>query len=266
MSEYDIKNVLDSSFGAYVVKGTYSGTPRKNLDHNETVAVIRDMLNGKTADVRQSAKEASTAVSIVQKLSNATNAIAGNLSKMKELATKASNPDYSQVEKEDMQKEFKNLAKEINDAAKGIKIENNKIFTTAGESISIPVGDGSKADVFAKDLNFNADELDISTDTKTALSDIAKAITEVNEYNEHLNKQRIRIEDATKTIESELESAMGVGLEDFTLDMATKMSSNISNKLAEDDETSLNTQGNFTSAEAIKLLNSNISESKLSFE
>jgi flagellin len=258
MSEYDIKNVLDSSYGAYVVKGTYSGfNARRNLKHNETVAVIRDMLNGKTADVRQSVKEASSAISIVQKLTNATSSISNKLLKMKELATKANSPDYSQVQKEEMQKEFKNLAKEINETAKGTKIENNKIFTEAGESISIPVGDGSKADIFAKDLSFDAEGLDISTDPETVLSNIHKATKELNEYNEYLNKQRTRIEDATAAIESEIESALGIELDDFSLIMATEMSSNTGNHLIEDDEISLNTQGNLTPEETLKLLNSN---------
>jgi flagellin len=258
MSEYDIKNVLDSSYGAYAVKGTYSSEKaRKNSNHNESVAIIREMLQGNTADIRQSAREANTAVSTIQTLTNATSDIAGKLSEMEELATKASSPDYSQVQKEEMQKEFKNLAKEINKTAKNTKIENNKIFTDAGESISIPIGDGSKTDIFAKDLSFNAEGLDISTDSKTASSNVLKAMYELNEYNEYLNKQRTRIEDATAAIESEIESAMGIEFDDFSLIMATEMSSNTGNQLVEDDETSLNTQGNLTPEEALKLLNSN---------
>lgn len=259
MSEYEHIRVSDSSYSAHVVNGAYSGNKnqRGTSNHSDSAAITRDMLNGKTADVRQNAKEASNSVSKIQKLTKATGKITKKLLTMKEIADKAGDSDRSQVEIEEMQKELKNHAKEINEIVKDTKIENNKIFTSAGESISIPVGDGSKTNIFAKNLSFNADELDISTDTKTASYNIIKAMNEINEYKEYLNKQRTRIEDATKTIESELESAMGIELEDFTLDKATEMSSDISNKLAEDDEASLNTQDNITPTEALKLLESN---------
>jgi len=97
------------------------------------VATIRELLNGNIADIRLSAREASTAISIIQTFANAADGIAATLTKMEELAKKASSPDYSRVQIEAMQKELKSLAKEINEIVQGTEYNYNKIFTSAGE-------------------------------------------------------------------------------------------------------------------------------------
>jgi flagellin-like hook-associated protein FlgL len=173
---------------------------------------------------------------------------------MEELAKMASSPDYSRVQVEAMQTELKDLAKEINDIVKGTEYNYNKIFTAAGESISIPIGKGSSVDIFARDFSFNSQGLDLTTGQKSALSNIKKAITNLNEYKQYLNRQVARVEDATATIESELESAMGVGLDDFTPDIAIEKANYTANLIMDDKSTSHNTQANVPSDEALQLL------------
>jgi len=218
------------------------------------VATIRELVNGNTADIRLIAREASTAVSIIQTFANAADGIAAKLAGMEELAKKASSPDYSRVQVEAMQTELKDLAKEINDIVKGTEYNFNKIFTAAGESISIPIGNGSSVDIFARDFSFNSQGLDLTTDQKSALSNIKKAITNLNEYKQYLNRQAARVEAATATIESELESAMGVGLDDFTPDIAIEKANYTANLIMDDKSTSHNTQANVPSDEALQLL------------
>ena len=218
------------------------------------MATIRDLLNGNTADVRLSARKASTAISIIQTFASAVDGIAAKLAKMEELAKKASSPDYSQVQIEAMQTELKNLAKEINEIVKSTEYDFNKLFTAAGQAISIPIGDGSNIDIFAKDFSFNAQGLDLTIEPKTVLSNIKKAITNVNEYKQYLNRQVARVEDATATIESELESAMGVGLDDFTLDFAIETAFHIASQLSQDSSTALDTQANTEPSIALQLL------------
>jgi len=254
--EYGIRNVLDVSYGAYVVNGAYTGnsSPTGAPKHNDVVATVRELLSGNIADVRLSAREASTSISIIQTFANAVDGIAAKLAKMEELAKKASSPDYSRVEIEAMQKEFKSLAKEINETVKNTEYDFNKIFTSAGESISIPIGDGSKVDIFAKDFSFNSQGLDLTTDPKSALSNIKKAITNLNEYKQYLNGQVARVEAATAIIESELESAMGVELDAFTPKVAIETAVHIASQVSQDSSTALGTQANVTADEALQLL------------
>ncbi len=218
------------------------------------MATVRELLNGNIADVRLSAREASTAISIIQTFANAADGIAAKLAKMEELAKKASSPDYSRVEIEAMQTEFKGFAKEINEIVQGIEYNYNKIFTAAGKSMSIPIGDGSSVDIFARDFSFNSQGLDLTADPKSALSNIKKAITNLNEYKQYLNRQVARVEDATAIIESELESAMGVGLDDFTLDLAIETAVHIASQLSQDSSSALDMQANTEPSMALQLL------------
>ena len=153
-----------------------------------------------------------------------------------------------------MQTELKDLAKEINDIVKGTEYNFNKIFTAAGESISIPIGDGSRVDIFARDFSFNSQGLDLTTDPNSASSSIEKAIANLNEYRQYLGRQVARVEDATATIESELESAMGVGLDDFTMDFAIETAVHIASRLSQDSSSALDMQANTEPSIALQLL------------
>ncbi len=218
------------------------------------MATIRELLNGNIADVRLSAREASTAVSIIQIFTNAVDSIAVKLARIEELAKKASSPDYSQVQTEAMQTELKDLAKEINDIVKSTEYDFNKPFTAAGQAISIPIGDGTNIDIFAKDFSFNAQGLDLISEPKTVSSNIKKAITNLNEYKQYLNRQVARVKNATTIIESELESAMGVGLDDFTPDLAIETAVHIASELSQDSSTALDMQANTEPSIALQLL------------
>ncbi|GAI44254.1 unnamed protein product, partial [marine sediment metagenome] len=140
------------------------------------------------------------------------------------------------------------------DIVKSTEYNFNKPFTAAGQAISIPIGDGSNIDIFAKDFSFNAQGLDLISDPKTVSSNIKKAITNLNEYKQYLNRQVARVEDATAIIESELESAMGIEFGDFTLDFAIETAFHIASELSQDSSTALDMQANTESSIALQLL------------
>jgi len=252
----EFRNVLDVSYGAYVVSGAYSraGNSTEAPRHNEAVAIIRELLGGNTADVRLSAGEASTAISIVQTFTNVADTIALTLAKMHELAKKASSPDYSQVQVEEMQKEFEGLAAEINEIVEETEYNFNKLFTADGKSITIPIGDGSKIDIFARDFSFDAEGLNLTTSPESALSEIKKASENLNEYREYLSKQAARVEEATAIIEAEIEGAMGVDLDDFRTELAGQTASYVASLILENMSTILDAQANVEPSRALHLL------------
>lgn len=57
---YEFSNVLDASYGAYVVSGARSGQSKSasGRDHNDVVATIREFVNGETAVDELTLKEA----------------------------------------------------------------------------------------------------------------------------------------------------------------------------------------------------------------
>lgn len=257
---FEFTNVLDTSYGAYVVNGAYRGvsgscsnsTPAPS--HDEAVALIRELLNGDVASIRQSAREASTAVSTIQYLDDAVETIAAALSAMQELAKKTHSPDYSQAQREQMQEQFTDLAARINRAAESTDYNYNKLFTAEGKAVSISIGDGSKVDIFARDLSFNARGLDIAGDPEPALSKVKRAMANVSEYKGYLNRQIMRAERAAAVMESETEGAMGVDLRDFTPELAVERTKNTANLISKDTAGSLNAQANVTPRRSLQLL------------
>jgi flagellin-like hook-associated protein FlgL len=248
--------VLDASYGAYVVNGARSGHSNSTSPrgHDDVVATIRELVKGNTADIRLSARNASNAVSIVQTFAGAADIIAVKLAEMEGLAKKASGTDYSRTQIGDMQKEFKSLAKEINAIVESTEYAFNKLFTAGGKAISISIGDGSKVDIFAQDLSFDAAGLDLTAEPKVVLSEIQKAIKELSEYRGYLNREAALVEKLTAIIESETESVMGIELDDFMPEVALETDVSTARQLTQYSSNAIDAQANVESSVALQLL------------
>jgi flagellin-like hook-associated protein FlgL len=260
---FEFKNVLDVTYEAYVVNGAYTGVrasaggstqpPRRD----QAIAVIREFLAGKTTAVRQTAEDASNAVSAMQIFSDAIETIAEKLAKILELAKKALDQYYPPAQAEQMQKQFRNLAQQINQTANGTEYKFNKPFSGNGRTLSIPTGNGTKIDIFARDFRINAEELNIETDPQKALSKVSEAVTNVREYKTYLDRQAARLRDITAAIESQIQGAMGVDIHDFQPELAAQMADYAASLISQDKQTSLNTQANLTPDEILKMLKDN---------
>lgn len=259
----EFRNILDVAYGAYVVKGAYRGISKSSAnstrapERDQAVAVIRELLAGNTTAVRQNARDASTAVSTMQIFTDAIENIGGKLTEMKELAEKASNPDYSQAQVEEMQKRFLNLAGEINQTVNGAEYKFARPFRAGGKTVSIPTGKGSKIDIFARDFSFDAEDLDIAADPKKALLKVNEATASINDYEKYLNRQVAHLTDATEFMESQIRGAMGIDMQDFQPELALPMADYAASLLSKDKQTSLDTQANLTGEEILKLLSEN---------
>ena len=259
--DYEYKNVLDAAYGAYVVNGAYSGAsnsiPGQSPKHNAVVATIQEMLCGNFADVRLSVQEASTTFSAIQTFADAVNNIGASLADMEALSKKAGSRDYSKVQVEQMQKEFEKLADYINEIVKDTKYSFNKIFTADGKAISLPIGNGSWVNIFAKDFSFDAQGMDLLADPESAFSRVREAMENLLEYDEYLSRQVRRVENATAVMESEMESAAGVDLRSFSTRLAGETANYLSSRILQDTSTSFATQANVDSSRALQLLQDN---------
>jgi hypothetical protein len=248
----EFRNVLDVAYGAYVVSGAYSVA--NGPDRGAAVAIIQELLRGNFADIYQGARDASTAVSIVQTFLGPVDSIGEKLGTMEELARKASSPDYSETQIEEMQEEFLGLAEEINQIVDSTEYDFNELLTAEGESISISIGNGSTIDIFARDLSFDAEGLDLTTDPEAALSHVVEATGDLEEYSSYLTRQGERLEDATAIIESELGAAAGVDLSDFSMELVMEVATYAASQVLEDSRTLLDTQANVSPERGLRLL------------
>jgi hypothetical protein len=82
----EFRNVLDVAYGAYVVSGAYSvaNGSTASPDRGAAVAIIQELLRGNFADIYQGARDASTAVSIVQTFLGPVDSIGEKLGTMEE--------------------------------------------------------------------------------------------------------------------------------------------------------------------------------------
>jgi flagellin-like hook-associated protein FlgL len=255
----EFRNVLDVAYGAYVVNGAYSMANGSTAapERGAAVAIIQELLRGNFPDIYQSAHDSSTAVSVVQTFADGVDTIGDKLAAMEELAKKASSPDYSQTQIEEMQEQFEDLAEAINQIVDSTEYDFNKLLTAEGESISISIGNGSTIDIFARDLSFDAEGLDLTSDPEAALSQVEGATGELEGYRRYLTRQAERLEDATAIIESELGAAAGVDLSDFSMELAMEVATYAASQVLEDSSTLLNTQANISSDRALRLLADN---------
>jgi flagellin-like hook-associated protein FlgL len=257
---FELKNILDAAHGAYAVSGMYNGLSVSNANyeqapsHERGIAVIREFLADKTAAARQSAEDAGTALATIQILTDAIETITEKLVKMLELAKQALVPDYSQSRVEQMQKQFLNLARQVNQIADNTESKFNGFSSSHGETLSIPIGDGSKTDIHAREFRIDARELNIETDPQNALSKVNEAIKNINEYKTYFDHEDARLREITAAVELEIQDTMGVDMQDFQPELAAPMADYAASLILQDKQTSINIQANLTSDEILSLL------------
>jgi len=223
---------------------------------SDDMIIDKRLLQADMAENRHTAKQVSTAVSLIQAFSKAVDTIIDKLGSMQSLTKKATSSMYSATKKEQMQKDFKNLATEINDLVKTTKYEyeNNRILSSNGKSISIPIDKDKSVDIFAVDLGFDVEGLDLTTDAKGVLAKIQAGIEKTKEYNLHLSSQQTRIMDATQVLDSKLDTVLGFDSLSLSSIVAEKMAYYVAELLAEDTDRSLQTQANADAQKSAQLL------------
>jgi len=252
----EIETVFKSHFQNRVFSGDYNFSDGTSVvpDNDGSVAIIREFLHGNISDVRLSARNANAATSMVQMFVDAAVSIRDKLILMEQVAEKAANDYYTITDKASMQKQFEQLAKDINDIVDNAEYENNKLFTTNGRVISRPIGNGQTINLFARDLTLDTTNLDLTKDAEAALAAIKNALKESNEYTEYLNSQNKRLQDAMAIIESRMAGAAGIEPGDFGTKIAQKITSYLAARIQDKQYISFQSQSNITADEALYLL------------
>jgi len=230
-------------------KGSY-----KAPGEDREIAIIRQYLLGNSADVRLTAHEANDAVSMLQTFDIAAAAICNKLTQMVQLAEQALKDYYSVTDKASMQKQLEALAKNINDIAANTEYNNNKLFTAAGQAISSSLGNGQTINLLPKDLSFNTESVDLTSDAKSALATIKNTLKQTTEYTDYLSRQNNRLQNAMTTIERRTAAAAGIESNNFETKIAQELMTNLASMIYKQPNTSSKSQANLTPGEVLKLL------------
>ena len=255
---FELGNVLKTDFSAWFTQGVYGATSEStDYDYDIAESIIEGFLRGEIAVRRENASSASAAISMVQAFEDAVSSTSSLLAQMVELADEAANGSYTDDEREDMQEELEELGSELNDIVEAAEYDNNKLLSADGETISVSIGNGSTIDIAPRDLIFDAESLDLTTDEGAveALSIIQAAIEDAGDYGDYLNGQVERLGNVESLIEFSIEDTMGTGsmLERIlTMQAALEAVNNIIQQMA----VLLAVQANVTGDTALELLGS----------
>ena len=252
----EIESLFKSDFQNRVINegynfsnGTY-GIP----DNDSDIAIIREFLQGNTGDVRLSTQNAYSASSTVQMFVDAGAYIRNKLTQMEHLSHKAANGNYTSTDKASMQKEFEQLGKEVNETVDNTEYKNNKLFTTNGEVITLPLGNSQSIHLFARDLAVDTKNMDLTKDANTALATIQNEVKQANEYHEHLSSQNTRLQNAMARIEGRMAGAASFTSSNFTMIRAQEVTRQLSTRIQNHTYISSQSQSNITADEALYLL------------
>ncbi len=182
--------------------------------------------------------------------------ICETLTSMEQLAEKATKSYYTDTEKASMQTELEGLAKDINDTVENVKYDGNKLFTAAGQVITRTRSIGKERTIalFAKDLSFDIDNVDLTKDAKGAQATIKSALKQADDYTTYVKSQNKFLQDAMATIEHKMASAVGIDSSSYQTKIMEQLLDNISAAISNDTDTSTQIQSNITADEALKLL------------
>jgi flagellin len=255
-------NLINAGINAWMTRQICWGTrdvyrpieESQTLSHDgRPVAVIAEFVRGRTADIRIGAHDASEAVSMTQMFADAAVDIYSKLSQMQRLAERAANSLCSSLEKADMQQQFQQLASQVNFLAENTQYDCNNLFTTAGETVSVSLGDEQYIHLFPKDLSFSGDTLDLTTEPQIALRTIQNAAESAGEYRQYLAGQLEYLEDAMATYDRKLDT-MDIDSDGFTTTIAAEITGRITEQIRENTEPILQIQANVIPERAAHLL------------
>lgn len=257
---FEFNNIFDTAYGTCAVNKAYgifnssNDSSTRTPVRDQTVAAIQELFtdDNDIVSLQLSAKDAGTAVSTIQIFSDAIETITEKLAKILELAIKAL--ESYQLQGQVEQQQFRNLAKEINQIADNTKYKFNRPLSGSGKTLSIPAGDGSKIDIIAKDFRFNVQGLNIATAPQNALSRINTAIKDISEYKTDLDKKAAHLVDIMKVIESDIQSALDINMQNFQPELAAPMANYTGSMISQNEKKSLDTKASLSADKILKLL------------
>jgi flagellin-like hook-associated protein FlgL len=153
-----------------------------------------------------------------------------------------------------MQEQLQELTEQINNIVNNTKYNGNKLFTSEGQLITAATGNGRSIHLFAKDLSFSLESVDLTKDAKEVLTTIKNAREKTGEYVDYLKSQSTVLQDAMTTIEQMMASAAGLGPSDFETETMQQFIENLSTSISNDMAISTEMQANINPDEALRLL------------
>jgi len=140
---------------------------------------VRELIRSDIAVLRQGARNAQDAISMVQTAESALQVVDNLLVRMKELAEQAATESYSPTQRSMMNAEFKEMANEMDRIASSTNFNGTTLLNSASGTLTIHVGTGNTANdkITVKLVDSSVTGLAIDTLNISSVASAAAALT-----------------------------------------------------------------------------------------
>jgi len=226
---------------------------------------VRELMRADIAVIKQGARNAQDAISMLQTMEGAMATIDDVLIRMKELAEQAATGSYSDQQRNIMNNEFAQMAAEIDRIAGSTTFNSINMLNSASNSVTIHFGyfngtdssiDVNAVDVTAATLGVDSGTatIDSASNAQAALASIETAIEAKDSARASFGYMMNRLESTTAVLNIQAENMMASESRVSDVDVATEMASLTRNQVLTQAGVSMLAQANTMPQMALNLV------------
>jgi flagellin len=222
---------------------------------------VRELMRADIAVIKQGARNANDAISMLQTMEGAMAVVDDALIRMKELAEQASTDSYSTQQRQIMNNEFEQMIAEIDRIATTTDFNSINMLNSASGTNTIHFGVGSSIDVSSVDIQSAALGVDSGTasiataaNARNALSSVEDAIKLKDSARASMGYMMNRLESTTSVLNIQAENMMASESRVSDVDVATEMAALTRNQVLSQAGVSMLGQANGMPQMALNLL------------
>ena len=191
---------------------------------------VRELMRADIAVIKQGARNANDAISMLQTMEGAMAVVDEALIRMKELAEQASTDSYSAQQRQIMNNEFEQMIAEIDRIATTTDFNSINMLNSASGTNTIHFGVNSSIDISSVDIQSTALGVDSGTvniatagAARTALTAVEDAIKLKDSARASMGYMMNRLESTTDVLNIQAENMMASESRVSDVDVATEM-------------------------------------------
>ena len=153
-----------------------------------------------------------------------------------------------------MQEKLDTFKKQINAMVNKARLDGNKIFTAAGQDMTISLGNDVVINIPAKDFGIGPKDVDLSENPNVLLEKENGALEAILDYDEFLLDVEKKIGSSTKRMEVELSNILEVEQDPAKKNMTLELAKFTTAQVLQETRHALQSQAHVTAASAVALL------------
>ena len=254
---------LGQSYGALArsVERLSSGLRINSAKDDAAGLAVRELMRADIAVLKQGTRNANDGISMLQTMEGAMATINNALIRMKELAEQASTGSYSDMQRNIMDNEFKEMAAEIDRIANSTEFNSIKMLNSdaSANAATIHFGVGQEitvnsVDVRSSALGLGSASIATAANAQSALSLVHTAIEEKDSARAMFGYMMNRLESTTEVLGIQTENMMAAESRVSDVDVATEMAALTRNQVLSQAGVSMLAQANMMPQMALSLL------------